>query len=146
MGKNHLAQAIHNDGVRATKPFLSINCRAIPHELMVGELLGEEDSFHVRPSKFELADAGTLFLDQVDSLSLEMQAAVQEAAETATIIVKAAAVADFRPVRREEAKIKKGGMGDWSLEMEGERTIHRHPEEVSDCGTLHWLCWQVGFR
>ncbi len=86
VGKNHLAQAIHNDGVRATKPFLSINCRAIPHELMVSELLGEEDSFHVRPSKFELADAGTLFLDQVDSLSLEMQAAVLQAIETGHVL------------------------------------------------------------
>ena len=86
VGKNHLAQAIHNDGARANKPFLSINCRAIPHELMVGELLGEEDSDHVRPSKFELADSGTLFLDQVDSLSLEMQAAVLQVIETGHVL------------------------------------------------------------
>lgn len=86
VGKNHLAQAIHNDSVRASKPFLSINCRAIPHELMVAELLGEEDIVHVRPSKFELADGGTLFLDQVDSLSLEMQAAVLQVIETGHVL------------------------------------------------------------
>lgn len=86
VGKNHLAQAIHNDGNRASKPFLSINCRAIPHELMVSELLGEEESAHIRPSKFELADGGTLFLDQVDSLSLEMQAAVLQVIETGHVL------------------------------------------------------------
>lgn len=86
VGKNHLAQAIHNESERASKPFLSINCRAIPHELMVSELLGEEDSLYVRPSKFELADSGTLFLDQVDSLSLEMQAAVLQVIETGHVL------------------------------------------------------------
>lgn len=86
VGKNHLAQAIHNDGTRAPKPFLSINCGAIPHELMVSELLGEEESNHIRPSKFELADGGTLFLDQVDSLSLEMQAAVLQVIETGHVL------------------------------------------------------------
>ena len=86
VGKNHLAQAIHNDGMRASKPFLSINCRAIPHELMISELLGEEESKHIRPSKFELADGGTLFLDQVDSLSLEMQAAVLQVIETGHVL------------------------------------------------------------
>ncbi len=86
VGKNHLAQAIHNDGANADQPFLSVNCRAIPHELMVGELLGEEEGIHLRPSKFELADGGTLFLDQVDSLSLEMQAAVLQVIETGHVL------------------------------------------------------------
>ncbi|MFN2134791.1 MAG: dihydroxyacetone kinase operon transcriptional regulator DhaR [Candidatus Promineifilaceae bacterium] len=86
VGKNHLAQAIHNDGPRAAQPFLSINCRAIPHELMVAELLGEEENIHVRPSKFELAEGGTLFLDQVDMLSLEMQAAVLQVIETGHLL------------------------------------------------------------
>lgn len=86
VGKNHLAQAIHNDGLRASKPYLSINCRAIPHELMISELLGEEESIHNRPSKFELADGGTLFLDQVDFLSLEMQAAVLQVIETGHVL------------------------------------------------------------
>ena len=43
VGKNHLAQAIHNESDRVGKPFLSVNCRAIPHELMAAELLGEDN-------------------------------------------------------------------------------------------------------
>jgi len=82
VGKNHIAQAIHNDSARASKPFLAINCRAIPHEIMASELLGEESVLRIRPSKFELADGGTMLLDQVDSLSLEMQAAVLQVIET----------------------------------------------------------------
>ncbi len=85
VGKNHLAQAIHNESERANKPFVAINCRAIPHELMVGELLGEELGTTIRPSKFELADGGTLLLDQVESLSLEMQVAVLQLIETGHI-------------------------------------------------------------
>lgn len=88
VGKNHLAQAIHNDGTRAEKPFLAINCRAIPHELMAGELLGREKDLVTqgRPSKFELADGGTLLLDQIESLSLEMQAALLQVIETGQVM------------------------------------------------------------
>lgn len=88
VGKNHLAQAIHNDGPRANKPFLAINCRAIPHELMASELLGREKDVATqgRPSKFELADGGTLLLDQVESLSLEMQAALLQVIETGHVM------------------------------------------------------------
>ncbi len=88
VGKNHLAQAIHNDSNRADKPFLAINCRAIPHELMPSEILGHEKAIggQGRPSKFELADGGTLLLDQVESLSLEMQAALLQLIETQHIM------------------------------------------------------------
>ncbi|RMG97376.1 MAG: PTS-dependent dihydroxyacetone kinase operon transcriptional regulator DhaR, partial [Chloroflexi bacterium] len=88
VGKNHLAQAIHKASERANKPFLSINCQAIPHELMVAEFLGyEQDPVHGdRPSKFELASGGTLFLDQIENLSLEMQAALLHVIETGHIM------------------------------------------------------------
>lgn len=86
VGKNHIAQAIHNDSARAGKPFLAINCRAIPREIMSGELLGEENEERIRPSKFELAHGGTLLLDQLDSLSLEMQAALLQVIETGYIM------------------------------------------------------------
>lgn len=78
VGKNLMAHAIHNSGFRADGPFIAINCRAIPRELMVAEFLGYEDDAagNGRPSKFELADGGTLLLDQVESLSLEMQSAL----------------------------------------------------------------------
>lgn len=80
VGKTYLAQAIHNGGPRANRPFLSINCRAIPHELMTAELLGIErgDTRTGRPSKFELADGGTLMLNQLHYLTLELQTALLE--------------------------------------------------------------------
>ncbi len=84
VGKNLLARAIHNDGPRADKPFIDINCRAIPHELMTREILGHEQDTNTRgqPSKFELADGGTLLLDQIENLSLELQAALLHVIET----------------------------------------------------------------
>jgi len=84
VGKNLLARAIHNDGPRAGKPFIDINCRAIPHELMAREILGHEQDTNTRgqPSKFELAEGGTLLLDQVENLSLELQAALLHVIET----------------------------------------------------------------
>lgn len=88
VGKNHLARAIHNDSTRADKPFISINCRAIPRELIVGEFLGyeKESGRDGRPSKFELAHEGTLLLDQVESLSLEMQSALLHVIETGHVM------------------------------------------------------------
>ncbi|WP_420632364.1 dihydroxyacetone kinase operon transcriptional regulator DhaR [Candidatus Leptofilum sp.] len=88
VGKNHLARAIHNDSERADKPFISINCRAIPRELIISEFLGheKESGRDGRPSKFELGHEGTLLLDQVESLSLEMQAALLQVVETGHVM------------------------------------------------------------
>jgi transcriptional activator for dhaKLM operon len=78
-GKNSLARAIHNSGSRAAGPFLSINCHAIPRELVIDEFLGFEPGAFSnvtstgQPSKFELADGGTLFIEEIDALPLEMQ-------------------------------------------------------------------------
>ena len=87
-GKNHLARAIHNDGPQADAPFIAINCQAIPHELMVTELLGnaKDGTSKSRPSKFELANGGTLLLDQVEHLSLEVQAALLHLIETGHVL------------------------------------------------------------
>jgi transcriptional regulator of acetoin/glycerol metabolism len=85
-GKNYLARAIHHDGPRANGPFVSVNCRAIPHELMISEFLGSGESNSSRPSKFELANGGTLLLDQVENLSLEMQAALLQLIETGHVL------------------------------------------------------------
>ena len=84
VGKNLLARAIHNDGPRAGRPFIDINCQAIPHELMPREILGHEQDTNTRgqPSKFELAEGGTLLLDQIENLSLELQAALLHVIET----------------------------------------------------------------
>jgi len=92
VGKNPLARAIHNQSARAEGPFIAINCLALPHELIASELLGYEGGAFSdalaegRPSKFELTDGGTLFLDEMDSLTLEMQAALQQIIETGHVL------------------------------------------------------------
>jgi transcriptional regulator of acetoin/glycerol metabolism len=88
VGKNHLARAIHNDSERGSKPFLAINCQAIPHELMISEILGYDQGSGPdgRPSKFELASGGTLMFDHIDGLSLEMQAALLHVIETGHVM------------------------------------------------------------
>lgn len=88
VGKNQFARAIHNDSPRASQPFLVINCRAIPHELMLGEFLGHEGDTHTtsRLSKFELAEGGTILLDQIEHLSLEMQSALLQLIETSHVM------------------------------------------------------------
>ncbi len=88
VGKNLLAQAIHNASPQAERPFIAINCRAIPHELMTAEFLGYETDAagNGRPSKFELAEGGALLLDQIEHLSLEMQAALLHVIETRQIM------------------------------------------------------------
>ena len=91
-GKNILARAIHNSGQRAGGPFLAINCRAIPRELTLGEFLGfEAGAFNSgpssgQPSKFELAQGGTLFLEEIEALPLETQAALQRVIEMGDVI------------------------------------------------------------
>ena len=91
-GKNILARAIHNSGRRAGGPFLAMNCRAIPRELALGEFLGfEAGAFNTgassgQPSKFELAQGGTLFLEEIETLPLETQAALQRVIEMGDVI------------------------------------------------------------
>lgn len=86
IGKSHLAQAIHNGSDRHGQPFIAINCQAIPKELMASEFLGSAlESEHSSVSKFELANGGTLFLDQVECLSSEVQAALLHLLKTGLI-------------------------------------------------------------
>ncbi len=85
-GKNVLAGAIHNESPRRDGPFLIFPCSTIPNELMVMEMLGyEEGSLPKRaggrPSKFELANGGTIFFQDVDALSLDAQAILLNALE-----------------------------------------------------------------
>jgi len=80
-GKTSLASAIHNESPRREGPFLVFACSSIPTELLIGELLGyDKDASQKRPggrpSKFELAHLGTLFLQNVDALPLDAQAVV----------------------------------------------------------------------
>ncbi len=78
-GKELIARAIHNGSPRAARPFIEVNCAAIPSELIESELFGHvKGSFtgaiQDRAGKFELAHEGTLFLDEVGDLSLAAQA------------------------------------------------------------------------
>jgi len=78
-GKEIFAQAIHNNSNRRDKPFIAINCAAIPRDLVESELFGYEGGAFTgakkegRPGKFELAESGTLFLDEIESMPLESQ-------------------------------------------------------------------------
>lgn len=87
-GKELLAQAIHNAGKNASGPFVVVNCASIPRERFEMELFGyEADAFpgsasEGKPGRFELAENGTLFLDEVSAMPLEMQIKLLRAVET----------------------------------------------------------------
>lgn len=78
-GKEIFAQAIHHAGPRKMQPFIQINCAAIPKDLLESELFGYDRGAFTgalasgKPGKFELADQGTIFLDEIGDLPLEMQ-------------------------------------------------------------------------
>lgn len=77
-GKELLARAIHHNSRRKNKPFVTINCGAIPKELIESELFGYTRGAFTgavasKPGKVEMADTGTLFLDEVGELPVDMQ-------------------------------------------------------------------------
>ncbi len=78
-GKELIARAIHQNSNRPENPFITINCAAIPDTLLESELFGYEkgsftDASKAKPGKFELADKGTIFLDEIGDMSLPIQA------------------------------------------------------------------------
>ena len=77
-GKEVVARNLHLNSARADKPFVPINCGAIPRELLESELFGHEKgaftgAISSRVGRFELADGGTLFLDEIGDMPLTMQ-------------------------------------------------------------------------
>jgi PAS domain S-box-containing protein len=80
-GKELIARAIHRRSARSSHAFVSVNCAAIPRDLMASELFGHErgaftGAIHRRLGRFELADGGTIFLDEVAELLPDTQAAL----------------------------------------------------------------------
>ncbi len=80
-GKELVARAIHKNSGRRDKPFIEVNCAAIPKDLIESELFGHEKGSFTgalgqRIGKFEQADGGTLFMDEIGDMSLEAQAKV----------------------------------------------------------------------
>ncbi|APF24274.1 MULTISPECIES: sigma-54-dependent Fis family transcriptional regulator [Clostridium] len=78
-GKEVLAQAMHNYSLRRNKKFVAINCGAIPNNIIESELFGYEDGTFTgakkggKPGKFEVANGGTIFLDEIGEMPLDMQ-------------------------------------------------------------------------
>ncbi len=85
-GKGLVARAIHNKSPRRSKPFISINCGAIPENLLESELFGHVKGAFTgattsKPGKFELADGGTVFLDEIGDMSPDLQVKVLKVLE-----------------------------------------------------------------
>ena len=115
-GKELFAHAIHNNSTRKERPFLVINCGAIPRELLESELFGyAEGSFTGsrkggRPGKFELADGGTVFLDEIGEMPADMQVKllrVLQTGEVCRIGEHKSLSVDVRIIAATNARIKK---------------------------------------
>lgn len=90
-GKELFAHAVHSASYRSSKPFIAINCSAIPETLMESELFGYEEGAFTgakrggKPGKFELADGGTLFLDELGDMPLHLQSKLLRVLENHSI-------------------------------------------------------------
>ncbi len=91
-GKELFAQAIHNFSARKSGPFIFINCGAIPRELVASELFGYVEGAFTgakrggHPGKFELADGGTIFLDEIGDMPLDAQVSLLRVLETKEVV------------------------------------------------------------
>ncbi|MBT4154417.1 MAG: sigma-54-dependent Fis family transcriptional regulator [Candidatus Marinimicrobia bacterium] len=89
-GKNLVAKLLHTNGTRSLKPFISVNCPAIPSELLESELFGHEKgaftgAIERKDGKFLVADGGTIFLDEIGDMSPSLQAKILRVLESGEI-------------------------------------------------------------
>jgi transcriptional regulator with PAS, ATPase and Fis domain len=80
-GKELVATSIHDNSERKNKPFIKLNCAAIPIELLESELFGHEKgaftgATRFKPGKFDMADGGTIFLDEIGDMPMNLQAKI----------------------------------------------------------------------
>lgn len=91
-GKELISQSIHNYSNRAKGPFVAVNCASIPSELVESELFGYEKGAFTgalkegHPGKFELADGGTIFLDEIGELPLDIQSTLLRVLDNGKIV------------------------------------------------------------
>ncbi len=90
VGKERFARTLHAMSPRASKPFIAVNCAALPHELIESELFGAEKGAFTgagaaRPGRFERADGGTLFLDELGELPPSAQAKLLRVLQTGEV-------------------------------------------------------------
>ncbi len=91
-GKELLAQSIHNASDRCSGPFIAINCGSLPKGLIESELFGYEGGAFTgankdgQPGKFELANGGTIFLDEIGDMALELQTTLLRVIQTREIV------------------------------------------------------------
>ena len=89
-GKELIARAIHMESARKDKPFMAINCAAVPETLLESELMGHEkgaftDAKNQKQGLFEMTDGGTLFLDEIGDMEVGMQAKLLRVLEERTV-------------------------------------------------------------
>ncbi len=89
-GKELFAQSIHSESERKDKPFVTINCAAIPKDLLESELFGYEKGAFTgaekdKPGRFEIANKGTIFLDEIGDMPLYLQAKILRVIQEKTI-------------------------------------------------------------
>ncbi len=89
-GKELLAKAIHENSKRANEPFVAVNCGAIPNDLLESELFGYESGAFTgasksKPGRLEMADGGTIFLDEIGEMNINLQAKLLRIIQTKEI-------------------------------------------------------------
>jgi DNA-binding NtrC family response regulator len=103
-GKELVAQAIHRESDRRARPFIALDCGAIPEALLESELFGHERGAFTgadrrKPGQFQLAEGGTLFLDEMGNLPIALQAKLLRALESRQVQAVGAASATKSDVR-----------------------------------------------